>query len=52
MPQGMLIAAGTGIKSGNIDGGHTLDLAPTILTMLDQPVPTEMEGKVLPIFKD
>lgn len=52
MPQGMLIAAGMGIKSGNINDGHTLDLAPTILAMLDQPIPSDMEGKVLPLFKD
>lgn len=50
-PQGMLIAAGDGVKSGNIKNGHTLDLAPTILNLLGQPVPPEMEGKVLPIIK-
>lgn len=52
MPQGMLIAAGMDIKSGNINDGHTLDLAPTILAMLNQQIPTAMEDKVLPIFKD
>jgi predicted AlkP superfamily phosphohydrolase/phosphomutase len=49
--QGFLIASGTGIKSGNINDAHILDLAPTILTLLGQPVPPEMEGKVLPIMK-
>jgi len=48
----MLIAAGNNIKSGNITNGNTLDLAPTILALLDQPIPGEMEGKVLSIFQD
>ncbi len=43
--QGMLIMAGKDIKSGTIKRGHILDLAPTILTLLGQPVPAEMEGK-------
>jgi predicted AlkP superfamily phosphohydrolase/phosphomutase len=46
---GMLIAAGEGIKSGTISGAHILDLAPTILTLLGQPVPPQMEGR--PLFK-
>jgi len=45
--QGMLIAAGKDIKSGTIKDAHILDLAPTILTLLGQPVPAEMEGKPL-----
>jgi predicted AlkP superfamily phosphohydrolase/phosphomutase len=49
MPQGMLIAAGANIKSGNITGAHILDLAPTILSLLGQPVPPAMEGK--PLFR-
>lgn len=43
--QGFLIAAGPGVKSGNIGTVDILDLAPTILNMLGQPVPAEMEGK-------
>ncbi len=43
--QGMLIMAGKDIKSGTIKQAHILDLAPTILTLLGQPVPPEMEGK-------
>lgn len=43
--QGFLIAAGPGMKSGTISSAHILDLAPTILTLLGQPVPSEMEGK-------
>ena len=49
--QGMLIASGGDIKSGKIDDANILDLAPTILTLLGQPVPPEMEGKVLPILR-
>ncbi len=47
--QGVLIAAGPGVKSGNIENGHILDLAPTILALLGRPVPDEMEGKVIPL---
>jgi predicted AlkP superfamily phosphohydrolase/phosphomutase len=46
-PQGLLIAAGPGIKSGNIEGAHILDLAPTMLRLLGQPIPDYMEGKAL-----
>jgi predicted AlkP superfamily phosphohydrolase/phosphomutase len=46
-PEGMLIAAGEGVKSGTINGAHILDLAPTILTMLGFPIPPDMEGKAL-----
>jgi len=43
--------SGNHLKSGNITNGHTLDLAPTILALLDQPIPGEMEGKVLSIIQ-
>jgi bisphosphoglycerate-independent phosphoglycerate mutase (AlkP superfamily) len=43
----MLIAAGPGIKPGRTENGHILDLAPTILALLNQPVPAGMEGKPL-----
>ncbi|MGH2581308.1 MAG: hypothetical protein ACRDFQ_00240, partial [Anaerolineales bacterium] len=46
-PQGFLIAAGQGITAGDIEDAHILDLAPTILNLLGQPVPGFMEGKVL-----
>jgi len=48
--QGMLIAAGPDIQPGTIVNGHILDLAPTILAWLEQPVPPEMEGKILPLL--
>jgi predicted AlkP superfamily phosphohydrolase/phosphomutase len=44
-PQGWAIAAGPDVMPGRIEGAHILDLAPTILTLLDQPVPVQMEGK-------
>jgi len=40
-----------GVKSGNINSGHTLDPAPTILILIDEHIPSDKEGKVLPIFK-
>jgi predicted AlkP superfamily phosphohydrolase/phosphomutase len=46
-PQGFLIAAGESIKQGDIDDADILDLAPTILNLLGQPVPDPMEGKAL-----
>jgi predicted AlkP superfamily phosphohydrolase/phosphomutase len=49
-PEGMLIAAGPDIRSGTIEGAQTLDLAPTILTLLGQAVPGEMEGRPLHLF--
>jgi bisphosphoglycerate-independent phosphoglycerate mutase (AlkP superfamily) len=45
--EGFLIAAGKDIKSGTIKAADLIDLAPTILTLLGQPVPPEMEGRAL-----
>jgi len=39
------LAAGKDIKSGTIKVARLIDLAPTILTLLEQPVPPEMEGR-------
>lgn len=45
---GFLIAAGRHIKKGAVLGGaSTMDLAPTILYLLGQAIPREMEGHVL-----
>ena len=49
-PEGMLITAGPGVRRGPIGKAHILDLAPTILKLLGQPVPAEMEGKLLQLF--
>lgn len=49
-PQGMLIAAGPDARPDPIEGAHILDLAPTILSLLDQPIPGIMEGRPLHLF--
>jgi len=49
--QGLLVAAGPGIRQGCIENGHILDLAPTILSLLDQPIPAGMEGKPLRLLQ-
>ena len=49
-PEGFLIAHGNGILHEKIKDAHILDLAPTILFLLDQPIPDEMEGKILPLL--
>jgi len=53
-PKGFLIASGKNICRGKtIDEGHTMDIAPTILYLMGQPVPRGLDGKVLAeIFKD
>ena len=52
LPEGFFIISGTGIKSGKINNINVLDLAPSILTLLGQPVPEKMEGRVISIFKN
>jgi len=47
-PDGFLIAGGPGIAEGKtIEGGRTIDFAPTVLRLLGRPIPTELEGRVL-----
>ncbi len=47
-PHGFLIASGKGICKGKVvTGGNIMDLAPTILYLLGQSIPAEMDGKVL-----
>jgi len=48
--QGILIVAGPQVKSGSIEKAHILDFAPTVLSLLGQPVPAEMEGKPLQLL--
>jgi predicted AlkP superfamily phosphohydrolase/phosphomutase len=53
-PKGFLLASGKNICKGKtIDGGHIMDIAPTILYIMGQPVPRDLDGKVLTdIVKD
>jgi predicted AlkP superfamily phosphohydrolase/phosphomutase len=46
-PQGFFIAKGPEIVPVEFSNVHILDLAPTILSLLWQPIPAEMEGKVI-----
>ncbi len=45
---GMLMVWGPGVRrGGRIDGAEIIDLAPTILHLLDVPVPEDVDGRVL-----
>ena len=47
-PQGIFVLHGPGIRTDErIEGATLLDIAPTILTLLDLPIGDDMEGKVL-----
>lgn len=47
-PKGVLLMHGPDVKRGvNIDGTNNLDIAPTLLRLLGQPVPEVMPGRVL-----
>jgi hypothetical protein len=46
--EGFLIARGPSIRAGSqVDGAQLVDLAPTLLYLLDAPTPDEMDGRVL-----
>jgi predicted AlkP superfamily phosphohydrolase/phosphomutase len=53
-PFGLFIANGDAIRQGHgLFGSTVLDVAPTLLQIFDQPVPLDMDGKVLAsIFED
>jgi len=47
--EAILVARGPTITSGTtVEGARIIDLAPTILTLLDVPVPDDMDGQVIP----
>ena len=46
-PDGMVLLVGEGVKPTQTLSADILDLAPTFLWLLDQPVPTYMDGTVL-----
>jgi predicted AlkP superfamily phosphohydrolase/phosphomutase len=45
--EGIIIAEGDGIKKGPVEGARLLDMAPTILHLLNHPVPDNMDGRSL-----
>jgi hypothetical protein len=52
--EGIMIGWGPGIRRGEtVEGARTYDIAPTILYLEDQPIPSDMDGDVLTgIFTD
>jgi predicted AlkP superfamily phosphohydrolase/phosphomutase len=42
---GMLLAVGPDITAGPIESARVIDIAPTVLDLLGQPVPEEMDGR-------
>ncbi len=45
--EGVIAVAGPGVRTGTIDHASLMDLAPTILHLLGEPVPDSMDGQVL-----
>jgi len=51
--QGFVCARGPGITPGmQIEGGHVMDMAPTILDLLDVPVPSHLDGTPLQLERE
>ncbi|MBU7000285.1 MAG: alkaline phosphatase family protein [Theionarchaea archaeon] len=48
---GIFIAQGPIVKNGNLEEHSIFDVCPTLLTILGLPVPSDMDGKVMEIFK-
>ena len=47
-PEGILLLAGSGVRPGQVlSGAQLADVAPTLLHLLELPVPVEMDGRVL-----
>lgn len=47
-PDGFLIAGGAGIAEGaKLERARTIDFAPTVLHLLGQPLPAELDGRIL-----
>jgi predicted AlkP superfamily phosphohydrolase/phosphomutase len=47
-PFGMVVLWGRGMKKGHLlSNAEIVDLSPTILHMMDQPIPSDMDGRVL-----
>lgn len=46
--RGLLIAKGPGIKRGySFEGARIIDIAPTLLSLFNLPIPADMDGRVL-----
>ena len=46
--EGFLVASGPAVQAGaSLPTGHALDLAPTILSLMEAPIPAQYEGKPL-----
>ena len=50
--KGIFIAYGPAIKKGCTIDAHIVDIAPTVLHMVNMPVPSYTDGKVLHIFEE
>ncbi|MBL8058238.1 MAG: hypothetical protein JNK29_16155 [Anaerolineales bacterium] len=47
-PDGVLIMAGPGVRGGGALGdAHLRDVAPTVLALLGEPAPADLDGRVL-----
>jgi len=44
-PAGLYLVAGNGVQAGPGEERSLLDIAPTLLTLLSEPVPSDMEGR-------
>jgi predicted AlkP superfamily phosphohydrolase/phosphomutase len=45
--EGILMAHGPDIQPREVSGASLIDLAPTVLYLLDRPIPADMDGRVL-----
>lgn len=46
-PNGIVIVSGPNIRKGELAGASLLDVSPTLLHLMGQPVPSGMDGRVL-----
>lgn len=46
-PNGIFILKGPNVRTGELQGASLLDVAPTLLHLMHQPVPGDMDGRVL-----
>ena len=52
-PKGIFTAYGCDIReTGKVDGARIIDIAPTALHIMAVPIPSDMDGKVLDIFRE